>query len=141
MANAPFVEQFNTTTIDAHKSWEKKENPQAYDRFVGQEAHQRPTQHILGIVGGNEVAIPSWGRMRDIESDLRGTTRANTFCPARQHLPLAQNQTEVKRITPKQQITVVTKQQTLPQSQMWAYPTVLAPEPFVHETCGAPWKY
>lgn len=138
---APFVEQFNATTIQAHQSWEKKENPQAYDRFIGMEAHQRPTQHMLGVVGGNEVAIPTWARMRDIESDLRGTTRANTFCPARQHLPLTPTQASVKRVTPKQQVTIVTKPQTMPQSQMWAYPATLAPEPFIHESCAAPWKY
>jgi hypothetical protein len=34
---------------------------------------------------------------------------------------------------------VVTK--PLPQVQMWAYPAVLAPEPFVIETCARPEKY
>jgi hypothetical protein len=136
-----YADQFSATMMEAQRSWEKKENPQAYDRFLGMEAHVRPTQHMLGIVGGNEVAIPSWDKMRDIESDLRGTTRANTFCPARQHAPLAGNAASVKRVTPKQTVVIQTAPKTMPQSQMWAYPATLAPEPFVHETCGAPWKY
>jgi hypothetical protein len=144
MAAAPsFYEQFTATTIESHKSWEKKENPQAFDRFASMEIHPRPTQHMLGIVGGNEVGIPNWGKMRDIESDLRGTTRALTDAPARQHQPafLHKGATTVKRNTPKETVTVDIRQRVLPQSQMWAYPATLAPEPFVHETCGQPWKY
>ena len=137
-----FGEQF-ATTVEAHRqtAWEGKENPQAYDRFLGENAHPRPTQHMLGVVGGNEVGIRSWAEVRDIESDLRGITRANTFCPGRQHHPLAPTAASVTRATPKEKVTIKTKPVVLPQSQMWAYPSVLAPEPFVAQTCGQPWKY
>jgi hypothetical protein len=132
-----FVDQFSFTP----QAWEKKENPQAFDQFTTAVVHPKPAQHMLGLVGGNEVGIPDWGKMRDMESDLRGTTRANTFCPKRQHTPLTQTATTVTRNTPKETVTVQIKPTALPQVQAWAYPSVLAPEPFVHTTCAQPWKY
>jgi hypothetical protein len=77
----------------------------------------------------------------NIESDLRGITRANTFCPSRQHLPKDDQVNTVKRATPKEKVSISVTTKALPNSQMWAYPATLAPEPFVIETCGRPEKY
>jgi len=121
--------------------WEKKENPQTYGLMPSFAEHPRPSQHTLGIVGGNEAPYETRERQVNIESDLRGITRANTFCPSRQHLPKDDQVDLVKRDTPKEKVNIPVKVQNLPKSQMWAYPATLAPEPFVIETCGQPEKY
>ena len=128
------------TNAEKHP-WETKENPQSYDLMKEFAEHPKPRQHILGIVGGNEVPYKTRDLQVDIESDLRGITRANTFCPARQHKPLPDSATSVKRDTPKQKVVIPLNIPTLKQSQMWAYPATLAPEEFVIETCARPEKY
>lgn len=121
--------------------WEAKENPQTYDILKSYGEHPRPSQHMLGVVGGNEVPYETREKQVNIESDLRGITRANTFCPSRQHLPKDDHVQTVKRATPKEKVSIPVAVKALPNSQMWAYPATLAPEPFVIETCGRPEKY
>jgi len=125
---------------DKH-AWEKKENPQTYGILPSYAEHPRPSQHTLGVVGGNEVPYKNRELQVDVESDLRGITRANTFCPSRQHHPLAPDAANVKRDTPKQTVTIPFYTAPLKSSQMWAYPATLAPEQFTIETCGRPEKY
>jgi len=121
--------------------WEATENPQTYDLMKSYAEHPKPTQHTLGLVGVNEVPYETREKQVNIESDLRGITRANTFCPTRQHLPKDDKTTEVKRQTPKQTVTINTSGAPLKASQMWAYPATLAPEPFVVDVCNRPEKY
>ena len=125
------------------QTWEKKENPQTYELLPSYAEHPRPSQHILGIVGGNEVPYKNRQAQVEVESDLRGITRANTFCPQRQHQPSqgAGNPREIQRDTPKQKVTVSVYTQPLKQSQFWAYPASLAPEPFQIETCVSKHKF
>jgi hypothetical protein len=125
----------------SHHPWESKENPQTYDILPIYGFHPKPTQHVLGIVGGNEVPYLNRQTQVDTESDLRGITRANTFCPKRQHAPLAPNTSVIQRNTPKEKVSIQVCTQPLKQSQMWAYPATLAPEPFTIETCRQPHKY
>jgi len=121
--------------------WETKENPQTYGLLKSFGEHPKPAQHILGVVGGNENPYQNRQLQVELESDLRGITRANTFCPGRQHHPLGPNPQKIVRNTPKEKVTVPVVTKPLPQVQMWAYPAVLAPEPFVIETCARPEKY
>ena len=121
--------------------WEADENPQSYELQISYAQHPRPTQHSLGLVGGNEVPYQTREKQVNIESDLRGITRALTFTPARQHLPKDDKGTVVKRDTPKQKVAIDVSGKPLKQSQMWAYPATLAPEPFVVEVCNRPEKY
>jgi hypothetical protein len=121
--------------------WEKKENPQTYDILKEFGEHPRPSQHMLGLVGGNEAPYKGREAQVDIESDLRGITRANTFCPGREHRPLDPWAESVTRNTPKQKVTVKLAVPLLNQSQMWAYPATIAPLPFTIETCNRPEKY
>jgi hypothetical protein len=121
--------------------WEKKENPHAYGIMKEYGENSRPSQHTLGIVGGNNAPYETRERQINIESDLRGITRANTFCPTRQHLPKDGKVSVVKRDTPKQTVSIPVDIKALPYSQMWAYPATLAPEPFVIDTCVQPEKY
>ena len=121
--------------------WESKENPQTYDLLKSYAEHPKPSQHTLGLVGGNEVPYETREKQVNIESDLRGITRANTFCPTRQHLPKDDLTTAVKRDTPKQSVTIHTSGTPLKPSQMWAYPATLAPEPFTINVCNRPEKY
>jgi hypothetical protein len=121
--------------------WESKENPQTYDLLKSYAEHPKPTQHTLGLVGGNEVPYETREKQVNIESDLRGITRANTFCPTRQHLPKDYATTDVTRDTPKQKVSINTSGTALKPSQMWAYPATLAPEPFSIRVCNRPEKY
>jgi hypothetical protein len=125
----------------ASHPWEKKENPQTYDILPSYGENPRPSQHTLGLVGGNNAPYKNRQIQVDTESDLRGITRANTFCPGRQHKPLPSNTTQITRDTPKQKVTIPVYTQPLKQSQFWAYPATLAPEPLTIETCGRPEKY
>lgn len=125
----------------SHHPWEKQENPQTYEIMPSYGEHPRPSEHILGVVGGNEVPYKNRQTQVDTESDLRGITRANTFCPSRQHKPLPNTVQEIKRNTPKEKVTIPVYTTPLKQSQMWAYPASVAPEPFIIETCGRPEKY
>jgi hypothetical protein len=124
-------------------SWEKKENPQTYCLQPSYGENPRPSQHILGIVGGNEAPYKNRQLQVELESDLRGITRPNTFCPDRQHqfIQSPANVKEIVRTVPKQNVKIPVVTQPLKQSQMWAYPASLAPEPFVIETCARPEKY
>lgn len=127
--------------ILSHHPWESKENPQTYDLLASYGENPKPSQHILGIVGGNEVPYLNRTIQVDTESDLRGITRANTFCPKRQHKPLGPTVSEIQRNTPKEKVSIKVATKPLSQSQMWAYPATIAPEPFTIETCAQPQKY
>jgi hypothetical protein len=120
--------------------WQDKENPQAYSLIKEYGQHPKPSQHGLGLVGGNEVIIKDRVSQVTVESDLRGITRVNTFCPERGHLPTKTN-THFVRNTPKGKVTVSVPSEALPRSQLWAYPATLAPEPFRFDTCDRPEKY
>ena len=96
---------------------------------------------MLGLVGGNEAPYKNRQLQVELESDLRGITRANTFCPQRQHHPLTQNVQTIQRDTPKEKVTVPVYTQPLNRSQFWAYPATIAPEPHTIETCARPEKY
>lgn len=121
-------------------TWEKKENPQAYDRINEYNEHPKPRQHMLGIVGGNEV--PYNGRLNqvEVESDLRGITRHNSFCPKRKHAPPLPSAKSITRSSPALNVTVHPYTTPLEQAQMWAYPATLAPEPIVLQMCVRPEK-
>jgi hypothetical protein len=120
--------------------WQEKENPQAYSLVKEYGEHPKPSQHRLGLVGGNEVYMKDRASQVHVESDLRGITRANTFCPERGHLP-TQTKQHIVRDTPKGKVIVSVPSDKLAQSQMWAYPATLSPEPFQYETCSRPEKY
>jgi hypothetical protein len=125
--------------------FEKKENPQAYDRMNEYNEHPKPRQHMLGIVGGNEV--PYGGRLNqvEVESDLRGITRHNSFCPTRKHAAPSyigsEHVTSIKRSSPALNVTITPHTTPLGQCQMWAYPATLAPEPVVLQMCVRPEKH
>lgn len=121
--------------------FEKKENPQTYALMPVYGEHPRPAQPMLGVVGGNNAPYKNRQLQVELESDLRGITRANTFCPDRQHHPLSPSATTIQRNTPKEKVTVPVVTQPLKQYQMWAYPAVLAPESFKTEVCNQPHKY
>jgi hypothetical protein len=119
--------------------WEKKENPQHYDDLVTQLVHPHPQRHQLGFVGGNEVSLIK-GNLVDLESDLRGITIPNTFCPERQYVP-QMDKNQIVRDNVKVSLKIHTEKMHLPAYQMMAYPSVVAPLPMVNEVCMKPEKY
>jgi hypothetical protein len=98
----------------------------------------KEVRHILGLVGGNEVSRIA-GNQADLESDLLGITRPNTWSTARKHLP--PNGYVISRDNPKISLKVDTQPVHLPAYQQWAYPSVVGPEPLHKETCHRPEKY
>lgn len=122
-------------------TWERDENPQAYDKLTTTYIHAAPKRHILGLVGGNEVSVIK-GNMVDLESDLRGITLPNTFCPWRKYqAPVSEQPATIQRKTTKGTVEIDIRQRHLPAYQMWAYPAVPAPVPLKNEACKNPEKY
>jgi len=118
----------------------RAENPQAYDMTPFVYVAKKPARHLLGLVGGNEVSLIQGNRV-DLESDLYGITRPNTWCPKREHLPPRVNDTSIKRNNFKTDLKVDIKPAHLPAYQMWAYPVSLAPLPLESKVCDQPHKY
>ena len=117
---------------------ERLENPQRYDQLPEFVQHVKERRHILGIVGGNEVSRAE-GSMADLESDLQGITRPNTWSTERHHLP--PKDTKIRRENPKTQMTIDATPVALPAFQQWAYPSVIGPVPLEKETCMKPEKF
>lgn len=134
---AALSEAYDSVNRTANKN-DPYENPQTFQRLVTEVEHPRPSRHILGIVGGNTVALAR-GNTSDLESDLKGLTRPNSDCTERHHLPPTSQ--IIKRKNPKQEMRIDSTPVPLSLSQMWAYPSVISPEPLRKETCGGPEKY
>ena len=113
--------------------FEKSENPQVYDRFIQEYQSDKPKRHQLGLVGGNEVYDIKGSRV-DLESDLMGITRANTWGTQRKHLP-SETPDSIIRNTPKEKISINATPVPREEFQMWSYPAVHAPLPFKKESC------
>ena len=120
--------------------FEKKENPQSYDETPFAYVAKDAKRHILGVYGGNEVSGIQGNRV-DLESDLRGITRPNTWSTERKHLPPTVKDTVIKRSNPKIDLTVNVAPSHLPVYQMWAYPATVAPLHFESKVCKNPEKY
>jgi hypothetical protein len=132
--------ELNTAyNIHSDRKW-AEENPQVYDRNSSSYIHTVPQRHIFGLVGGNEVAINK-DAMVDIESDLRGTTRPNTFAPWRMYQPPVCKQSEISRANTKGEFKVNIAAKPLTEYQMWSYPVPYTPVPLVKEVYNAPERY
>ena len=126
--------------------------------------HPNASRNALGLVGGNEVSVVT-GNLVDLESDLRNITRDASHAPAKQYQPscaLGQASASAsasplapigggcpdwpKRLVFAERgtnkvVTVNTAPRHLPTTQYVSYPGVPAPEPFVQEVHGAPWRF
>ena len=121
-------------------SFEKRENPQAYDMTPFVYVNPEPQRPILGIVGGNNVSLTKGNRV-DLESDLLGITRPNTWCPGREYHPVSSDAKSITVQNTKTDIKIDIRPQHLAPYQMWAYPATFAPAPLDKQTCGRPEKY
>jgi hypothetical protein len=131
---APFTDE------SAGPNWEKTENPQAYGMTQFVYTSPEPRRHELGLIAGNNVSHIA-GNMIDLESDLRGITRPNTFAPWRQYQPPPKSQKEIVRDNTKIQLKIDVQKAHLPAYQMWAYPGMPTPAPIKNEVCKNPEKY
>lgn len=127
--------------------------------------HPNASRNALGLIGGNEVSVVT-GNLVDLESDLRNITRDASHAPAKQYqpsCPLGQAGAAPapanalapvsggcpdwpKRLVFAERgtgnvVTVNTAPRHLPTTQYVSYPGVPAPEPFVQEVYGAPWRF
>lgn len=123
--------------VDAERH-ERLENPQHYDEPAVVARHVKERRHILGLVGGKEIGSIA-GNQVDLESDLLGITRPNSDATYRHHLPPTSS--KISRDNPKLQLKIDATPVPLPSFQQWAYPSVMAPEPFRKDTCHRPEKY
>ena len=120
--------------------FEAKENPQAYSEDKFAYVSKTPARHMLGLVGGNAVSLPS-GNMVDVESDLRGLTIPLTHCPGREYQPPPKDQATIVRKNVKTNLTIDVRPRHLPAFQMWSYSATFAPVPMKVQQCGRPEKY
>jgi hypothetical protein len=120
--------------------FEKSENPQTYveDRFA--QVHVNPARHMLGLVGGNEVSLPT-GPMVDVESDLKGLNHPLTKCSARKYQAPPLEQTTIDRKSTKGSVSINVRPRHLPAVQMWPYKASFGPVPMNVTQCGTPEKY
>jgi hypothetical protein len=123
--------------VDAERH-ERLENPQHYEEHAVVARHVKERRHILGLVGGKEIGSIA-GNQVDLESDLLGITRPNSDATYRHHLPPTSS--KISRDNPKLQLKIDATPVPLPSFQQWAYPSVMAPEPFRKDTCHRPEKY
>ncbi len=111
--------------------------------------HPNAGRNALGIVGGNDVSLIT-GNLVDLESDLRGITRDLSKAPAKQYHSTC-NLGGDASCQPKQlvfqerstgrSVTVNTVPRHLPTLQMFSFPGVPKPDPFIQEVYGAPWRF
>lgn len=122
------------------KKWDI-ENPQLYETMQNSYVHENPQRHQFGLIGGNEVAVGNSVNSIDIESDLRGINRPNTFAPWRQYQVPVCNQQSIVRNNTKGAFETSVQEKPLKEYQMWSYPVMPTPVPFVKEVYGGPEKY
>jgi len=134
---ASITEAYPAPNADAARH-ERLENPQFYDEPASAVRHVKERRHILGLVGGKDVGTIA-GNQVDLESDLLGITRPNSDATYRHHLP--PTDTTIKRNNPKIALKINATPVPLAEFQQWAYPSVMAPEPFRKDTCNRPEKY
>ncbi len=120
------------TSQSGAAEWERTENPQAYGMTPFVYTSPEPRRHELGLVAGNMI---------DLESDLRGITRPNTFAPWKKYQPPQPEEKTIVRENVKTSLVIDKTPVHLPEYQMWAYPAIYAPKPMKTETCGTPQKY
>ena len=120
--------------------FENKENPQSYNENDFNYVHKKPARHMLGIIGGNAVSLPT-GNMVDVESDLRRLNIPLTACPAREYQAPPAKQTTITRKNVKSNVTIDVRPRHLPAIQMWSYAPTFAPVPMRVQQCGRPEKY
>ena len=120
--------------------FEKTENTQVYVNDPFCYVHKEPSRHILGLVGGNEVSLPT-GSMVDVESDLFRLNFPLTKCPAREYQPAPKVQSSIARKSVKGSVVIDVKPRHLPAMQMWSYSATFSPVPMNVRECGRPEKY
>lgn len=128
------------TGVSQAAQWERSENPQVYAMTQFAYTSPEPRRHELGLVGGNNVSQIA-GNMTDLESDLRGITRPNSFAPWKKYQPPMEGETTIDRNTTKGRLLIDKRLVNQPEYQMWAYPAIYAPKKLKTETCGTPQKY
>jgi hypothetical protein len=124
--------------------------------------HPNAGRNALGLVGGNDVSLIA-GNMVDLESELKGITRDLSNTPSQMYhpscalgssLPAGQKEESIKDTCPPYPAQIVfeergtgvvktisTAPRHLPTFQMFSYPGVPKPKPFVQEVYGAPWRF
>ena len=112
--------------------------PLSYALNTDKYKHLKPCRMALGIVGGNEVSTIR-GNLVDLETELRGTTRLLTSCPALHYNPKNTNGNEMI-LGPKpcgfEQKKIDIEPSHLATCQMISYPQIPLPPPLKISSCS-----
>jgi|UniRef100_A0A6C0KXQ6 hypothetical protein len=123
-----------------------QQSADAYSYVLIPQKWENPNKcrNALGMVGGSEVSHTK-GNLIDVESDLRGITRPNSKCNAKQYVPSCPLGGQE---CPPSPANIVFKDKTtgevrntdtslrhLPTCQTWSYPGTPVPRPYGQETC------
>jgi len=73
-------------SCSATEAAKASQKPLKYMMYPGKYYHNDPAMITRGIVGGNNVSLFS-GNLVDLESDLRGQTRAASDCSSKKYQP------------------------------------------------------
>ena len=124
-----------------------QQSADAYSYVLIPEKWENPNKcrNALGMVGGSEVSHVK-GNLIDLESDLRGITRLNSKCNAKQYIPSCPLGSDKdcpdypQPLSYKDKSTgevrnIDTQPQHLRTCQTWSYPGTPTPRPYGNETC------
>lgn len=132
-----------------------------YTQIPSKFYHPNASRNALGLVGGNDVTLPS-GNMVDVESELRGITRDLSKAPTKNYKPSCllgekSNEKDLASIEgscapwPKtmsflerssnKAVSISMEPRHLPTSQYVTFPGVPAPKPLEMDVYGAPWRF
>jgi hypothetical protein len=123
-----------------------QQSADAYSYVLIPEKWENPNKcrNALGMVGGSEVSHVK-GNLVDLESDLRGITRPQSKCNAKQYVPSCplgggECPDYPQPISYKDKSTgevrsVNTEPYHLRTCQTWSYPGTPVPRPYGQETC------
>lgn len=134
-----------------------------YTQIPSKFYHPNAARNALGLVGGNEVSMPS-GNLVDVESELRGITRDLSKAPAKMYKPSCllgekdpsssdglasiagscapwpKSFTFLERSNGKA-VSVSMEPRHLPTTQNATFPGVPAPKDLELDVYGAPWRF
>jgi hypothetical protein len=123
-----------------------QQSADAYSYVLIPEKWENPNKcrNALGMVGGSEVSHVK-GNLVDLESDLRGITRPQSKCNAKQYVPSCPlgggdcpdypNPISYKDKSTGEVRSVNTEPYHLRTCQTWSYPGAPVPRPYGQETC------
>ena len=116
----------------------QSEAPNNYMLYPGKYYNKKECRDELGLVGGSGVSLYP-GNLVDLESDLRGQSRALSHCPKNQYKPRCSSCRNCTDGLPCGCINCQEKMNNLPSCQMVDYKAVAMPDKQKTYYCNQPY--